>query len=190
MTDHLDELTIYEYLDGELDAAASQSASSHLATCPICQTQLARLQGLFTTLDSLPELPLTIDLAPRVMAALRPQAKPFLPGWWRWLLIGEGVAAAVLALLLWPNLMNLLGDWSFTLPTVEITNQLLSLWVELQQNLTFTWPTATPLIIAVPFIVWVGILGLGVLVGLVGNSLLLRPLMRALSPTPHRGQHA
>lgn len=190
MTDHLDELTIYEYLDGELDAAASQSVSSHLAICPDCQAQLARLQGLFATLDSLPELPLTVDLTPRVLAALRPQAKPFLPGWWRWVLIGEGVAAALLALLLWPVLTNLLGDWSFTLPTTQITNQLLSLWAELQQALTFTWPTGTPLIIAVPLIVWVGILGLGVLVGLVGNSLLLRPLMRSLSSAPHRGQHA
>lgn len=190
MTDHLDELTLYEYLDGELDAATSQSISSHLATCPVCQAQLVRLQGLFATLDSLPELPLTVDLAPRVMAALRPQAKPFLPGWWRWVLLGEGLAAAVLALSLWPILVNLLGDWSYTLPTAELTSQLLSLWAELQQALTFTWPTVTPLIIAVPLIVWVGILGLGVLVGLVGNSLLLRPLLRSLSPAPHRGQHA
>ncbi len=190
MTTHLDELTLYEYLDGELDAAASQSVSAHLATCPACQAQLARLQRLFTTLDSLPEAPLAVDLTPRVMAAIRPATKPALPTWWRWVVVGEGVAAAFLALLLWPILSNLWGDWSFTLPTATLTRQLLALWSELQHSLTFDWPTITPLTIALPLLAWLGILGLGVLVGLVGNSLLLRPLLRSLSSAPQRGQHA
>lgn len=190
MDEHLDELTLYEYLDGELDAAANQSISVHLATCSACQAHFAQLQQLFTTLDSLPETPLTVDLTPRVMEAIRPAVKPALPTWWRWVVVGEGVAAAVLALLLWPILSNLMGDWAFTLPTAEISAQLFTLWAELQRSLTFDWPTFTPLTITLPLIAWLGILGLGVLVGLVGNSLLLRPLLRSLSSAPRRGQHA
>lgn len=189
MAEHIDEWVFYEYLDEVLDAAAAQSVATHLASCPSCQEQLARQKRLFATLGSLPEAPLTIDLTPKVMGRLRPQPKPFLPGWWRWVLLGEGIAAAALLLLLLPTIRPLIGGVSFTFPAAEISNQLLRFWVEMGSVLTLTWP-ASSLNSAVPFIIWAVILGLGILVGLIGNSLLLPPLLRSLSPTPHRGQHA
>lgn len=190
MGEHLDELTLYEYLDGGLDAAASQSITTHLATCSVCQTQMARLQKLFITLDSLPEVPLTVDLTPRVMAAIRPTVKPSLPMWWRWVVAGEGVAAALLALLLWPVIAALLEPLPFSLSLNELTAPLLVLWAEWQQNFTLEWPVLPPLALTVPPMVWLGMLGLGLLMGVLGNGLLLRFVLRPVSSTSQRGKHA
>lgn len=189
MTNHLDELTLYEYLDGELDAAASQSVSSHLTTCPVCQTQLTRLQQLFTTLDGLPEALLMVDLTPRVMTAIRPAMKPALPTWWRWAVVGEGVAAALLALVLWPFVSTLLDTLPISLSLSELTTLLLTLWTEWQQNFILEWPVLPPLTLAVPIIVWLGVLGLGLLVGVLGNGLLLRSLFQHTPSVPQRGRH-
>lgn len=190
MDEHPDELTLYEYLDGELDAAASQFISSHLATCPVCQTQLARLQQLFATLDSLPEVPLTVDLTPRVMTAIQSVVKPALPMWWRWVVVVEGIAAALLALWLWPFIAALLKPLPFPFSLGELTAPLLVLWAEWQQNFTLEWPVLPPLTLAVPIIVWLGVLGLGLLIGVLGNGLLLRSLFQPVSATPQRGKHA
>ena len=187
MTTHLDELTLYEYLDGELDAAANQSISAHLANCPACQTQLARLQQLFTTLDSLPEAPLSVDLTPRVLAAIRPAVKPALPTWWRWVVVAEGIAAAVLALLLWPFIASLWEPVSVAFSLSEVTAPLLALWTEWQQSFTLTWPVLPPLALAVPIISWLAVLGL--VVGVLGNGLILRSLLQTDSSASQRGKH-
>lgn len=187
MTNHLDELTLYEYLDGELDAAANQSISAHLTTCPACQAQLTRLQQLFTTLDSLPEAPLTVDLTPRIMAAVRPAVKPALPTWWRWVVVAEGVAAAVLALFLWPFIASLWEPMSVAFSLSELTAPLLAWWAEWQPSFILEWPTLPPLALALPIIIWLGVLG--VLVGVLGNGLLLRSLFQPMPSTSQRGKH-
>ncbi len=189
MTNHLDELTLYEYLDGELDAAATQSVLAHLSTCATCQGQLADVQRLFTTLEQLPEVPLLVDLTPRIMTAIQPVAKPALPSWWHWVVVGEGIAAAILALLLWPFFTALLDTLPISFSLSELTAPLLTLWTEWQQNFTLEWPVLPPLTLAVPIIVWLGVLGLGLLVGVLGNGLLLRSLFQPTLSAPQRGKH-
>jgi len=45
MNDHFDEMTGLLYLDGQLDAARTQDAASHLATCAACRTLLHALES-------------------------------------------------------------------------------------------------------------------------------------------------
>lgn len=67
---HLDDITLNEYLDHTLDESAHTEAESHLYTCADCRARLADLRMLFADLDKLPEVPLEHDLSPTVLARL------------------------------------------------------------------------------------------------------------------------
>ncbi len=190
---HLDELTLYEYLDGELAAAASQAVIAHLDTCPECQASLVQAQTLYTTLSELPEQSLTRDLAPAVLNAIRQGTRPVVPWWWVWVLLAEGFAAALLSLILRPNLFPPLPTWIPPLSTAlsldGLSRLFLTGWSELQQIFTLTWPALPPVILAVPLMAWPGILGLALLVGILGNGLLWRMVLSPISPPSQRGKH-
>jgi hypothetical protein len=73
---HLDDDTLNAYLDETLPAAAYAEATAHLQACTACASRLNSLTALFTSLETLPDLPLARDLSPLVVAAIRP--KPIL----------------------------------------------------------------------------------------------------------------
>ena len=72
---HLTEEQINEYLDGLLDESARQSVEVHLSQCVDCRNQVEALKQVFADLDDVPEIPLTRDLTPAILAKL-PQKEP------------------------------------------------------------------------------------------------------------------
>jgi hypothetical protein len=67
---HLTETQLNEYLDQMLDESSRQQLDAHLAMCDQCRAKLNELEMLFSTLADLPDIPLTRDLAPGVLASL------------------------------------------------------------------------------------------------------------------------
>lgn len=53
---HLSENNIFEYLDGELSTKGRQVIEGHIISCPECQTRIEETRGLFTAIESLPEV--------------------------------------------------------------------------------------------------------------------------------------
>lgn len=89
------------YLDGELDAAAQQRVSTHLAACTACAARFAELQALSTGFRALPKEKLGFDLAGviegRLAVAPRPASARRRRGWWAGLPVAIGAAASIAA---------------------------------------------------------------------------------------------
>jgi len=67
---HLTEEQIHSYLDGLLEEPARRVAEAHLLACAECRRRADELQTLFAALDTLPDLPLSRDLTPVILAKL------------------------------------------------------------------------------------------------------------------------
>ena len=95
MSEHPSHESLQAYLDGELTQRERRDLEAHLQVCPDCAAELAQLRSLFQSIESLPSEPLAADLAPGVMAAVRPRIPQ--------LALGELLAAAALTagLVLW-----------------------------------------------------------------------------------------
>jgi hypothetical protein len=72
---HLDDITLNEYLDHALDESRHAEVALHLHICIECRAKLEGLQLLFTELGSLPDTYLETDLTPSILARL-PRNKP------------------------------------------------------------------------------------------------------------------
>ena len=110
MSEHSNVETIYAYLDGELTQQEARALEAHLRTCPECAGELEHQRSHFRSIESLPSVPLGTNLAPGVMAAIRPRRD-----WLQSLALGELLAAGSLtiALILWlggAELQLRLGD--------------------------------------------------------------------------------
>jgi anti-sigma factor RsiW len=102
MTEHTPDLPeLSAYLDGELDAAAQQRVTTHLATCQRCAASLARLQALSADFRALPDESLGFDLAGviegRLAGTPRRPAESRGRGWWLRLPVAVGAAASIAA---------------------------------------------------------------------------------------------
>ena len=193
MHPHLTDETLNEYLDEALPAAPAAAVAAHLAECAGCTARLASLRALFAELDALPEVPLSRNLAPAVLAALpatvamRKTVTARQPAI-RWVAVGEVVAALALLVLAWPLIAALLAgvpalaaDWLARLPALASFD-----WLAQAQG----WLAA---LLPTPSSAWLpaglGPLTLGLAVAaaaavwLVGNAVMLR---RSLSPRPRR----
>ena len=95
MSEHPSNETFQGYLDDELTQPEQRRVETHLRTCPTCEAELAQLRSLFHSIESIPSETLDTDLAPAVMAAVRPRAS-WLPS----IALGELLAAAALTLAL------------------------------------------------------------------------------------------
>jgi len=78
---HISEELLNTYLDEMLDESSRQKVKAHLDTCDQCSAQVNEMRALFSTLEDLPDMPLTRDLTPGVLAQL-PKAVNF-PVLWR-----------------------------------------------------------------------------------------------------------
>ncbi|MCC7119052.1 MAG: hypothetical protein IT310_11045 [Anaerolineales bacterium] len=105
---HLTDNQLNEYLDNE--SAQRAEIETHLDSCAECAARLLALQTLFADLDSLPEAPLSKNLAARF--APRPSLPAQLP---RWLTL-TAVLQAAGALI---ALMIAVPFFSLMLPQVE-----------------------------------------------------------------------
>ena len=168
---------LHEYLDGVLDDKTRQAVEAHLANSSEARAQLAELEALFSSLDALPELPFTTDLAARVVAEIGQEtAVSRLPRWLWSVLLGQ----AILSLLLLSNVWSSLLDWlengrditqewvaSVQLPTVSWLNEF---WAEV----TAVWqqPILPTLTFDLPAAQWALLFSLALVVWLAGNRLL------------------
>ena len=183
---HLTENQLNEYLDQMLDDSVRQYAENHLAICDQCRSRLEELAMLFSTLADLPDLPLTRDLTPNVLAHLPKEQK--IPTLWKNPVL---VVQLMLSIILFAASMPLLsrlgqqiaGWWSeITLPQLQFPSlaEMMHLlaWTP---RLTFTLPKLPlfmPILLKHPFtldakIVLVLIFPAGLL-WVVGNYSLLR----------------
>jgi hypothetical protein len=72
---HLTEDQFNEYLDNLLDERTRQNVEAHLSQCVDCRNQVEALKQVFADLDNMPEMPLTCDLTPAILAKL-PEKEP------------------------------------------------------------------------------------------------------------------
>jgi len=127
---HIKNDQLQAYLDGIMDPAAAESIQSHLDTCPACQNEFARLEGMSARLASLPAVPLSRDLSRLVISQLKGEQalSPVIT----WALVIEALAAgAVIATFQtasWPP--QLLGTGLEIRAAVNIfLSQLFSSWM-------------------------------------------------------------
>lgn len=99
---HLPEPLLHAYLDDELTLEKRSQVEAHLAACTACAEQARELRSLFRTLDNLPEIPISRDLAPAVLQEIRAAETRFPRLRW---LVGLELFAAIFIL-------------AFTLPTL------------------------------------------------------------------------
>ena len=102
---HLNDTFLNEYLDQQLDPAAHERISVHLAGCSECRERLAEMEQLFTTMANLPEVPLMTDLSQRVVARISAEFKPRpIPRWTFPVIVLQLVAVLVVAIWLGPSM--------------------------------------------------------------------------------------
>jgi hypothetical protein len=73
---HLDDLTLFSYLDAALDGREMSGARTHLAKCAFCQARLSAVQTMLAEVDALPDLPLERDLSKAVVATIQAKQHP------------------------------------------------------------------------------------------------------------------
>jgi hypothetical protein len=172
--------TIHRYLDQDLTRSERDSFLAHLSGCATCQAELARLQTLFSELDSLEEIAPPAGLVSQVMAQL-PAPSRRQVGAGQLILAGQMLAGLALVVFAFPWLSPFLERYlSFSLGTairslagaltewgVDLGHGLVS-WLPAQwPSLAGTWgldvsPGTALLIIACLGLIW-----------LAGNFLLL-----------------
>jgi len=80
------------YMDAELSEAQRELVQAHLAECPVCRQELARLERLWQTLAALPGVAPPADLAERVLAQLPRRQVP----WWRSLALAASLLVGIM----------------------------------------------------------------------------------------------
>jgi anti-sigma factor RsiW len=96
---HLGDEVVDAYVDGGLTPGERAAVEAHLAGCAGCRAALAGARELFAAFGAVPNEPLMVDLAPRVLRRIAPVAGARR----RWLVAGVLAAqgAVALALALW-----------------------------------------------------------------------------------------
>ncbi len=150
-----------DFLDRELDDAASRELKRHVESCPECREQLEAEKGFRSQLRSIPVVPPTPGFFDRAMKEVAAHTVSGSSGSRsRWLSIGVGGAVAA-ALTVW-----LMAGTVFTNTTGELSDKIAGLTIALHEtrtvNLVFESAEALP---DATLIVWlpdaVGIDGYG-----------------------------
>jgi anti-sigma factor RsiW len=103
-TPHLSDVEIQSLLDGALHQAAARAADAHLAVCPHCAARFEVQTRLHAAIASRVDAPPPHDLAPRVLAALRPSETPLVL---RWASALQAALALLILALGWPLVASL-----------------------------------------------------------------------------------
>jgi Putative zinc-finger len=190
---HLSEEAVYDFVDGALGPAAIAEAERHLRSCPACARLLRRAESLFARLETTDLPRLDRDLAPSVIARLH-AARASSVGW-RWVLAAEAAAAVVAfaalsarlerwaeALLVHPAFVAMRQDG------VRLVAEA-SAWLAPFLDFIPSYPSRlASMRLAIPHLEgpvqgWVGLAAVALLLGLVGNALLLRSSERVVAQT-------
>lgn len=116
-SDHISDVQLNEYLDGESMEHASIEA--HLSSCGECAARLTALRALFAEIESLPELELSRDLAARFTSTQIPL--PQLPRWLTLTAVLQAGLAVIAIILAAPFAAQLLEPYSqlVAIPTLS-----------------------------------------------------------------------
>lgn len=179
---HIPESDLNAYLDSELPATARPDLERHLAGCDRCRARLKRLETLFVTVETLPDVALQRDLTSGVMEALPDAPHPTA----RVLLVLEALLAIVGLTLLRPSLSRQLTR----LPQTDLRSTLIPWLNRAILQMTGVWESGAEAIgslaqvaldslraidpLNVPFTTLGPWLALATLVWLAGNRYLLR----------------
>ena len=172
LTDHVTDVQLNEYLDHE--SAEREQIETHISSCADCAARLTALQALFAEIESLPELPLTHDLAAR----FTPTPSLPVPQLPRWLTLTATLQAAlalltvIMAAPFITELLPAVQTPSFADVLIQIQSQWLT-WLDLLS--TFQLPTLPqlPVIEISNLMITLTLAGISML-WLIGNGLLLR----------------
>lgn len=177
MTDHLTDEQLNEHLDA---GAGESSIARHLDACPACRARLEELRAVFTALESLPDLPLSRDLAPSILArlpavwsglAFRPAAAQ------KWIITAQALGALAIAAWLSSSLELPTALFAYQPPSLDsILASFFALLSSFDDQLsTFTLPTA---VIDLQSTTVLMLAAAAILLGVVGNGILLRATPR------------
>jgi hypothetical protein len=181
---HPSEEAIYDLADHALSPEAMIEAQEHVRACPECTRSLRRAEALYARLEQAGAPRLDRDLAPLVVANL--QSARTNRARWGWVLAAEAVAATVALAAFGIRLEH----WIHALPIdpghLALRPQGLRLLAEVSSwlapllDLIPSFPARlAPVRVALPNLEgppegWAGLAAAAMLLGLVGNALLLR----------------
>jgi Putative zinc-finger len=188
-TDHLNDQTLNEFLDGALSSRALAAAQQHLKDCEVCARRLGEISDIFAMLEGLPEDPLRRDLSSGIVEAIRMrEASPKRTSWKPNLGLGLGLAAETLAALaLLALAWSEAQSWLALVPLPDFTGPFSTALegVGVFLSALFASPDpfglgTLPAMITAPTIPWASVsslitlLAASTLVWLLGNGLLIR----------------
>lgn len=186
---HLADDNLLALLDHALDPTSEAEAHAHLAACGGCRQRQRRWARLFAAMERARVEPAAPDLAGAVLTQIRARQLPTRAV--RGLLFGE-LALAIAAVAAVG-----LGGWSALgplalLPRMPDVGPLVAQWIAGLAALArpvLAWPQPLALrssmleirlpSLELPLVGWAALLGGALIVGLIGNSLLLRSEPRA-----------
>ncbi len=186
---HLADDNLLALLDHALDPTSEAEAHAHLAACGDCRQRQRRWARLFAAMERARVEPAAPDLAGAVLTQIRARQLPTRAV--RGLLFGE-LALAIAAVAAVG-----LGGWSALgplalLPRMPDVGPLVAQWIAGLAPLArpvLAWPQPLALrssmleirlpSLELPLVGWAALLGGALIVGLIGNSLLLRSEPRA-----------
>ena len=113
---HLDEESLFEYLDGELPADRRRAIEGDLAGCETCRAALTAVRSLYEEIEALPQETLQVDLAPRVLAELKPAGR--LKTYLGWVAVFQALLAPAILLAAIPALLG--ADFSLPQEIIEL----------------------------------------------------------------------
>jgi anti-sigma factor RsiW len=188
---HISDERLQLYLDRELGPADRARVERHLTECKVCSGRLAGLRAFFASIEGLPELPLARDLAPSVVGALR--RRPIEAFRARWAVAAQALVA--LSLLAWVGTSSLLspvplerelllGPWEdFSGEVLSWSARLLDEWVSYRSEIQALLQALDRAADALPdpATAWIW-LAIALFVGLTGNGVLLRVVVRRGAP--------
>jgi len=194
---HIGPEAVYDYFDHKLAAQAMTEIDRHVQRCAMCARAMQEARTLFEGLPNLETPPLQVDLTPRVITGLLAARRNAVR--WRWVLAGQAAAAVVgfaaLGVRLEEWLVRALQD-----PALVAIRQAgprflaeLSGWLAPFLDLIPTLPTRlAPMRLHWPQLEgpaagWGVLAGSALLLGVLGNALLLRPPDGAVAPVAGHG---
>jgi hypothetical protein len=181
---HLSEEAVYDFVDRRLSPAARIEAERHLRACPDCTRLLRRAELLLTQLESIDPPQLDRDLAPGVVANLQTARTSSVR--FRLVLAAQAVAAtmafAALSLRV-ESWFNALLTHSAYATLRQHSLRLVAeatAWIAPFLNFIPSYPSRlASMRVTIPHLDgpvqgWVGLAAAALVLGLVGNALLLR----------------
>ena len=176
---HLTDEQLNEYLDHETSDQAQ--IESHLAVCADCARRLRELEALFSEIESLPDVPMSLEYGARFTPVRSEPAR--LPRSLTLTMILQAVFAVVGITVAAPFVIQFVSTYvpGLSVPSVvDVFLQLQNQWATwLAMLSTFSFPAIPeiPLVNASSLFVMFTVIGV-CLLWLIGNGLLLRNQMK------------